>query len=473
MRASLVPAALLAGLASSCNLFKDVVGAPAKLSHSVLDEHDQAGPTVAPSVVAMEVMRFADSYGAQISQATGEFARKAGTPEAHIQALGWSVWQRSEAFMIASGENPNRNLLDMLVFVTLSRTVHEDYWTAKVWHEADEPMVTALRHAEEDIWIIADRVLSKKQHDSVKATLVKWREQNPDAVLTGSVRMPAFQDLLTVHEKDQTNALDDFAGLFNFDPLSGLEPATREVKQARLLAERALYYVQRTQLVIPTQLELLSLKMTSGPDVQAALQSTERVSKAADSLAETAKTLPESVRVEREAAVKQISDELTAQRQGLVVDLEHAQEPAKQILTQAQVTLEAAERTSTALQGAIGTLDTFVGRFDKKQSSDVGVVEASGPTKPAGKPFDVAEYGVAAEHIGDAARDLNGLIDAVDRQLPQLRRTLDEVAARGDQTVDHAFERGLTLGLLLIGAAALAALAVRWISNRWLRAAAR
>jgi len=61
---------------------------------------------------------------------------------------------------------------------------------------------------------------------------------------------------------------------------------------------------------------------------------------------------------------------------------------------------------------------------------------------------------------------LNGLVTTLDASMPQVQRTFDDAAARGDRIVDYAFVRGLQLGGILIGAAALAVLAVRWISAR-------
>jgi hypothetical protein len=448
---------LLLSFAGSCKLTKAAVQAPGKLADTVLPHHESDEPRVPVSVVQERVRRFADSFAAQIAQATGEFARAADTPQARMQALGWSIWQRSQAFTIASGENPNRNMLDMLVFITLGRMVHEEYWGPKVWHEADQPMIDALRAAEEDIWTIASKVLTPKQEEHVRTTLAKWREENPDAVLTGAVRMPEFQQMLVVHDEQSTNILADFGELLNFDPLSGLEPATREVKQARLLGERTLYYAQRAQLVIPTQLELLSMKLTNQPDVQTTIEAADRVSKAAESLSETAKTLPDK-----------LSEELTAQREGIVGDLEKVQGPASDLMKQAQSTLDAGKEMSTALQSAIATLDGFVANV-RGPESDSSVIEASAPIgpEPKGKGFDVTEYGAAAEHVAVAATNLNTLLASVDSDLPRLQKTLDEVAQRGDATIDRAYSRGLRLGLILIGVAAAAALLVRWLSRGW------
>jgi hypothetical protein len=51
--------------------------------------------------------------------------------------------------------------------------------------------------------------------------------------------------------------------------------------------------------------------------------------------------------------------------------------------------------------------------------------------------------------------------------LPELQRTLDEAAARGRGTIDHAFRRALVLAGVTVALAAAALLLVRWITLRW------
>jgi hypothetical protein len=205
------------------------------------------------------------------------------------------------------------------------------------------------------------------------------------------------------------------------------------------------------------------MKLLRIGEVRGALADSERISKAAASLAQTAAELPAAVAKEREAAVQQISDQLALQRQGLVSDLEKAEAPSRKILGDARATLEAGAQMSTALQGAIATLDTFLGRFDKPAAAD-GAPAA--PAAEPGKPFDVSEYGEAATHLGAAAHEIDTLVQTLDQKLPQVQRVLDEAAQRGEQTIDHAFVRGLELGLALIGAAALAVFALRRLAPR-------
>src|SRR5258705_10281340 len=107
-------------------------------------------------------------------------------------------------------------------------------------------------------------------------------------------------------------------------------------------------------------------KMERGSPVCPPMEGGQRISQAAASIADTAAKLPEAVRVEREAAVKQVADELTAQRAGLLAHLEKSEAPTREILTHARATFEARAQFSTPLQGATVALDTFIGGFQKE-----------------------------------------------------------------------------------------------------------
>jgi hypothetical protein len=295
--------------------------------------------------------------------------------------------------------------------------------------------------------------------------LKSWREQNPDMGITALVRLPPFRAIAKSRTSDGKGMGTALGDLLSVDPLSGLEPAVAEIEQTRLFGERTMFYLQRAPIVLSTQIELLGLKLMKMPEVHSALEDSERISKAALSLAETAASLPESVRAEREAAVRQISDELARQRQGFLTDLEKAQEPTREILTDARETLEAGTQMSTALKGAIGALDGFIAGVREARPAPGAPPR---PEEPPGKPFDVTEYGAAASRVEAAARELHGLVATLDRSLPEVRTMMDEAAARSETVVDHAYGRALRLGGFLIGAAAIAMLAVRWISARFL-----
>jgi hypothetical protein len=467
---SLLPRVLLLLVAAplgACGLLRTAANAPTEIANSMTGKGKAPADALPPNVLQGGVMRFADTFAATITQATGDFARAAGTPEAQIQALSWSVGQNTAAFSIATGPNARVDLLDMIVLVTLGRMTHEEYWGPKVWGEADRPMQVAFTQLEGQIWEIAKLALTEQQQSDLRATMVDWRETHPDMGVTATVRLPLFEDLLANSKLQKEKGAGGLGDLLSLDPFAGLEPTLQKMEQLRLIAERGLYYSQRIPLVFSTQIELLGLRLMRMPGIQSALADSERVSKAAASVAETAARLPDELHAEREAAVRQIADELSAQRQGLVADIERAGAPARELLAQAHTTLDAGTQLSVALKSTVESFDTLMERFAPKSAP--GASAPSSATEPS-HPFLVSEYGEAATHLGAASRELTELITTLDKSLPQVQRVLDESAARADRSLERALDRALLYGALLIVGAAFATLLVRWLSRRWLGA---
>jgi hypothetical protein len=423
-------AGLLLIAAPSCRLLQGAVEAPGKLLEPSHDDH------VSAAAVQSDVMRFTDRFDSAIVQSTHDFAALAGTPAAHIQSLKWSISARTAALTIASGPNPNSGLLDMLVFVTLERMVHEELWLPDVWGAADQPMLDAYKDLEAQIWEIAGHALKPAQLDEIHALIDAWRKDNPAQASTALVRLPHFEHLLTSRREKDPNVFEDLGKLFSMDPLAGLEPAKREIAATRMLGERVLYYLQRAPLVFSAQAELLSLETANLPEVQEALKRGAQISDAAVVLAQTAANLPETL---------------------LTVEA-----PVEQMLVETRKTLDAAKETSAVVQDAVQTLDTFIAR--QKTDPSTG----QDPGKP-GHPFDVREYGEAATRIGEAATKLDGFLTRVDRSEVQVQQLLDDVQQRGDRSLDRASRRFLVVGLVLIGAGAGAALLVLWIARRGTR----
>lgn len=446
----------------ACGLLETAANTPSKVAGALGPNKPSAG--LPPTVLQGGVMRFADTFSARITQATKDFAALADTPEAEIQAMSWAIGQNTAAFTIASGPNTHVDLLDMLVLVTLGRMTHEEYWGPKVWHEADRPMLEAFVQLEEQIWAIAKLELSPQQQSDLRATIAEWREAHPEMGVTATVRLPLFEDLLASSKLPQEKRAG-LGDLLRVDPYYGLEPTIQKLEQLRVFAERSLYYGQRIPLVFSEQLELLGLKLVHMPELQSALEDSRRISQAAASISESAAGLPAVVHAEREATVKQISEELERQRQGLLGDLERAEAPTREILGQARAALEAGTQMSTALKGTVESFDALVAHLNAPEPA--GAARKSPDSAPA-HPFQVSEYGEAAQRLGQASRDLTGLLTTFDQSLPQMQRVLDESAQRADRSLAQALDRALLYGALLIAGAALAALLVRWISLRWL-----
>jgi hypothetical protein len=441
---------LLVLAAPGCRLFQAAAEAPGKVFSG------KKKSTRPPQDVQADVMRFADRFEAQIAQVAHDASTRAGTPDARMKTLAWSIPARMSALTIATGENPYMNLVDMLVLARLGRMVHEEHASSQQPSD-DETGVTiveAFENLEKDIWTVARRTLDQKQLDAIGAIVDAWHKENPGQTITSFVRLPNFERLLAMNQEQGKNLFEQLGDLLSLDPLSGLEPAKREVAEARLFGERTLFYAQRAPQIISAQAELLGLRFANMPQVADALEKGDRFSEAAASIAQTAANLPDTLRTERKNAVEQISAELTKQREGLVRDLESVEAPAERLLGEFRTTAEATREMSGAVQGAVSSLDQFVARVQEPSKTP-------GEPEAPSRPFDVREYGDAAAKIGGAAAQLDGVLEDLDKSQRELAPLLDQASAKIDRSVARAFAFALGVGLVLIGAATVAAILVR------------
>ena len=441
-RSTRLLAVLVSTLAlGACRLAQTAAETPGKLANAALGRDDK--PRATPWEMTQWLMGFADTTSSELEGSTREFADLVGTDDALVQALEWRIEYTTIALQHATASRPYDGFFSVLLALAVLRTNHETQWQAE-YGEAGRPLTNSLTRLEELAWDKARRVLTDEELAEVRGIIDEWLQANPDAHAT---TLPQFQELFTKDTTEGRSALSGITDLFSLDPLAGLEPAAREVEQTRQFAERAFFYLQRAPRLLEMQAELMTLRAARTDEVRSVLADSERFSRAAESLASTAETLPGVI---------------TAQREGLVQDLETVREPTQEILGSARATLEAARETSLALTDTLRALDAFVGRFDEAEEP----VEPAVPELPEEKGFDIAEYGTAAEKIGVAARELTAAIAALDGSLPALEQTISSATREAQQTLDHAYRRALQILAFALAGGLLVWLAAGWISGR-------
>ena len=293
--------ALLALGVSGCRLAEQTVKSPARVVTSLVPHADSSKSD--PAALQTELQRYADEYASRTAAALEDYARLTGTPEARRQALQWKASVGLAAVSIASGPNPQANLMDFLGLATVTRLVMEEVWIKTTNGPAFQPWLTVSRVLETNVWRLVPGVFSPEQQQELREAIRQWWEANPEARAGFFVRPQEFTSLIRqTHQKSERPG--SVFRLVGLDPTAGLDPAVREVARTRLLAERALFVAQRMPLLLRWQAEMLADDFLRQEQVATALGSADRLSRAVDSASQTAALLPDRITAERKAILE-------------------------------------------------------------------------------------------------------------------------------------------------------------------------
>jgi hypothetical protein len=388
---------------------------------------------VTMSVMQMKAMRFADEYAITVAQAAEDFSNRVGTPEARLAALKWKLSQATAAYIDASGVNPVVNALDLLTLVTVSRMVIEDYAMEKFGTNA-LPVLETQKMLEAKAWELANGALKPAQKLELENLILEWRRNNPHQRYVGAIRFVEFAAAAGQRPTAAGTSSGSIFSLLFLDPFAGLDPTTAAIEEAQQFGERLMYYAQRMPQLLSWQAEVAALELASQPESRQILTNAQQLACAADSFAKTAAQFPQVINDQREAAINQVFDRLTAEGTN-----------ARAMLVEARDTLTAGSDTAKSINAAIKSLDDFV-RYCGAPSGG-----ATTTTKSTNNhPFNVLDYGAAASQIGAAAKELNAAIVSLNQTTPQLSKLSNEAAASANQVVTRAFWLGLVLILVLV-----------------------
>jgi hypothetical protein len=388
--------------------------------------------------------RFADNYAGQVLETVGSMKKQTSDPLAYNRLLAWQITQLNAAYTIATGPSPILCKVDFVVLATLSRMVVQDS-PAALSGGPSGPALAMYRELEQEAWDNAATTLTPAQLEELQGLITKWRARNPQVVLVGFVHFAEFAQSAGVSAEARRKPGSLF-GLIGLDPLAELDPAVRQIEQSRLLAERAIFYMQRVPFLLDLQTERILSQATLSPQVERANTSLERASLAMADYARIGDSLPEAFAREREAMIRQMSGELFAQQAEL-----------RGLLAELQTTLAAGSDTAVAVDAAVKSLDRLVARFPGR---------GAGSEVAAGRPFDITEYTTAAQEFASTARELAQLLETLGREGLPVADAVAEGVDAGRGLVDYLFGRALLLGLLLIASGLAAALAYRALAPR-------
>jgi hypothetical protein len=424
---------LIACALSGCTLIDNMM--PSKRAARARAEQLQS--------LQLNVMRFADEYVGRTGEALSQFQRSSANAEERLAAQNWKVQQATAAYTDASGPNPVNNALDIVVLASLSWIVANDSWVEQTYGARAKPVQETYRALESEAWQLLTGVLNDTQITRLRELIDRWRAQHPNARYVAYVNFRDFASSVgapVAGEESQPGGLFSMLGI---DPLSGLDPAVRELAQSRALAERAIYYMQRTPALLDMQVERLTFEFAVMPETKALLSDAERASLVGSASERLVRTLPDVIRQEREALVAQ-----------LVRTINDESATIGSLAGELRATLQAGTETANALRDTLQAFERIRAQFASKPGTAAG---------EKGPPFDIRQYTEMLREASNATRELNALAQRADSLPPLLRLATQQAAGRVDQILNHLFFLLLVLVFAAIAGALLAVIAYRRI----------
>ena len=397
-----------------------------------------------PVKVQEDLFRYSDSLTSTVVRASMKL-EKDGAPIPRRDLLTLWVVVVTDVVRTATGPNSLANLVELIVLTTADRIRVEGYWLPKVYGESARPMLEGLLSCEEEIWLLAEELMTPAERQELR-NKIDQRIQEAQERGTGPstfgpslyLRTSVVSEITESHRKEADPTRTSVLSLLDVDPLAGLDPTTRELAQTRLLAERAIFIVQRMPQIIQWQAELLAIRSVELPQVEQLVSNATQLAAAIDRVGNLADALPGL---------------LSSENSGLV-------NVSREISLALGEGARMAESTGTALK----SFDSVMARFGKEQDEPVRNKE----------PFRIRDYAETAAEIGRMTERLTTLLSTLQpvvtpETLTTMSTAADTVAAktqaRGKEVVDYAFLRGLQL----VAAVLFAALAYRVISVRIVR----
>jgi hypothetical protein len=365
-----------------------------------------------------------------------------------VEILQWKLKILGETWSIAVGPNAIANIVDMALVITLTRMSFENYWIPEEYGDSALPMLKINQAGEREIWRLAEEALSPKCLEQLRQAIQEMSDQHPNPRETFYFRAPNLPSAVRTLSGDANNP-----NLFSFlklDPFAGLDPATRQLEETRLFAERALFTAQHMAMIVRLQGELLANQTVDLPEVQQMVTNTTQLAGAADRFSRVAQALPGQISEEREKIVQAVQ----SQTPGLT-----------SLAAETKETLTAGATMASNLNLALTTFDNVVSNLNASPPD---------PNASPSPPFRIEEYTAAAAQIDATAQRLTTLLQQFDRTLgstniakltAEIAPVVTQAQTGGKELVDYAFRKGILFVVICCGAVFTTALVYRRVAG--------
>ena len=139
-----------------------------------------------------ELQRFTTQFVDRITQAT-EVLERAALAGVRDEALRKNLLYVSSAMEIATGPFAEINLLDMIVFVRLSRSVLERHWIPKLYGSEGHDLAEVFARSESELAEVAARVLTAEQRTQLTSLVETGWRRTPTRRASKASGWPIFR----------------------------------------------------------------------------------------------------------------------------------------------------------------------------------------------------------------------------------------------------------------------------------------
>lgn len=437
---------LIVTFGAGCSLLKWNAELPSRTFKTIIPGMG-SGSGVDPVEVQEQLLRSADIFlvGMTIS---AEQLRRDGAPISQVELQTLKISYTTTILALVTGPNALTNLLDLIVLITRSRLIVETYWLPKVYGETARPFLDICREVETQLWQVAASFLAAAQQEELRQTIHTLHQQDSNSqTLLPAQALNFVTEGAKVSQKRRSEPSSVFS-LLMLDPLSGLDPATRELAETRLFGERVLFIAHWMPNLLRWEMELFTVKTMELPQLQQMLTASTQLAAAADRFSQVTAQLPTLLSTERE----QLLGALKEQETGLSA-----------LAKDVQQTLATGGQMADSTNLTLKTFQEVMARFN------------SGPQDPNAEPFRIQAYTNAAARIQAAATELVALLQALDglagsphlaQVSAQFNVLTQQAQTSGREVVDYAFHKALLLILFGCGAVLATVLISRVLSAR-------
>ncbi len=442
--------------------------------------------------VQAQVMDFADEMMLRLAEAIDQIEGRSQSIEGRTVAHRLKYTVAHGATIIAAAQNPRIALVDMYVMISLQRALLERSIVDTYFGSEADRLVQTFQTSEQEIKGLASKALTAEQIAEIDRLIAQWLENNPDRVYAGYVRFSEFSAARQVATAQaQKGRASNVLGFLFIDPLAGLDPTTREIEQARLLAERAFFYMQRMPMLISWQAELLVMDTVSEPESRTVLSSVESLTASVEQISQDVDELnarfPELISAERRAILEQLDqtiDEqrqksidqalagISAERRALIDQLSDQEEQLRPLVTDLRQTVDSATALSDSVRSTTEQFEELAKllRLDEPGESD--------PDAESTDIRDVTEAlretTRAAEELVRLSESIKGTTDpaALEERLVMIEQRLVNAEQSANRIMDRAFRLALTLVIVLVVGLLVVVVLGAWLKSRGSRKAA-